>query len=67
MCSPIGEVVFGGETTYFWDLCASWLEALRGPNGLDLSKLKKDITPWQEQCSSEYITYAPLGSSKIIK
>jgi hypothetical protein len=21
---------------------------LRGPNGLDLSKLKKDIQPWQE-------------------
>jgi len=47
MCSPTGEVIFGGETMRFWDLRAPWLEPLRGPNGLDLSRLKKDIQPWQ--------------------
>ena len=46
----------------FWDLRAPWLEPLRGPNGLDLSKLKKDIQPWQERRSAEYMTHAPLGS-----
>ncbi|XLU96761.1 hypothetical protein S245_011113 [Arachis hypogaea] len=38
------------------------LEPLRGPNGLDLSRLKKDIQPWQERRSAEYMTHAPLGS-----
>ncbi|KAB2052558.1 hypothetical protein ES319_A12G129500v1 [Gossypium barbadense] len=33
-----------------------------GLNGLDLSRLKKDIQPWQEQRSAEYMTHAPLGS-----
>ncbi|CAN1866063.1 Photosystem II CP43 reaction center protein [Linum perenne] len=41
MRSPTGEVIFGGETMRFWDLRAPWLEPLRGPNGLDLSRLKK--------------------------
>ncbi|KAK8617184.1 hypothetical protein V6N13_117150 [Hibiscus sabdariffa] len=41
MCSPTGEVIFGRKTMYFWDLRAPWLEPLRGPNGLDLSRLKK--------------------------
>ncbi|KAM0023209.1 putative photosystem antenna protein [Helianthus debilis subsp. tardiflorus] len=45
MCSPTGEVIFGEETMCFWDLRAPWLEPLRGPNGLDLSRLKKDIQP----------------------
>ncbi|KAG8369653.1 hypothetical protein BUALT_Bualt14G0036100 [Buddleja alternifolia] len=31
------------------------LEPLRGPNGLDLSRLKKDIQPWQERRSAEYV------------
>ncbi|KAK8636523.1 hypothetical protein V6N13_124268 [Hibiscus sabdariffa] len=62
MCSPTGEVIFGGETMRFWDLRAPWLEPLRGPNGLDLSRLKKDIQPWQERRSAEYMTHAPLGS-----
>ena len=44
------------------DLRAPWLEPLRGPNGLDLSRLKKDIQPWQERRSAEYMTHAPLGS-----
>ncbi|KAF2294731.1 hypothetical protein GH714_015781 [Hevea brasiliensis] len=30
-------------------------------NGLDLSRLKKDIQPWQECRSMEYMTHAPLG------
>ncbi|KAL5645767.1 hypothetical protein ACJX0J_004103 [Zea mays] len=46
----------------FWDLRAPWLEPLRGSNGLDLSRLKKDIQPWQERRSAEYMTHAPLGS-----
>ncbi|KAL5645173.1 hypothetical protein ACJX0J_002323 [Zea mays] len=50
------------ETMRFWDLRAPWLEPLRGPNGLDLSRLKKDIQPWQERRSAEYMTHAPLGS-----
>ncbi|XP_038713518.1 photosystem II CP43 reaction center protein-like [Tripterygium wilfordii] len=62
MRSPIEEVIFGGETMRFWDLRAPWLEPLRGPNGLDLSRLKKDIQPWQERRSAEYMTHAPLGS-----
>ncbi|CAI9286781.1 unnamed protein product [Lactuca saligna] len=62
MRSPTGEVIFGGETMRFWDLRAPWLEPLRGPNGLDLSRLKKDIQPWQERCSAEYMTHAPFGS-----
>ncbi|RYQ79530.1 hypothetical protein Ahy_Scaffold5g107748 [Arachis hypogaea] len=49
---PTGEVIFGGETMRFWDLRAPWLEPLRGPNGLDLSRLKKDIQPWQERRSA---------------
>uniref|UniRef100_A0A0E0NEA4 Photosystem II D2 protein n=1 Tax=Oryza rufipogon TaxID=4529 RepID=A0A0E0NEA4_ORYRU len=57
-----GDVIFGGETMRFWDLRAPWLEPLRGPNGLDLSRLKKDIQPWQERRSAEYMTHAPLGS-----
>ncbi|KAF4400816.1 hypothetical protein G4B88_004359 [Cannabis sativa] len=56
------EVIFGGETMRFWDLRAPWLEPLRGPNGLDLSRLKKDIQPWQERRSAKYMTHAPLGS-----
>ncbi|ESQ45954.1 hypothetical protein EUTSA_v10011056mg, partial [Eutrema salsugineum] len=62
MRSPTGEVIFGGETMHFWDLRAPWLEPLRGPNGLDLSRLKKDIQPWEERRSAEYMTHAPLGS-----
>jgi hypothetical protein len=27
-----------------------------------LSRLKKDIQPWQERRSAEYMTHAPLGS-----
>jgi hypothetical protein len=40
-----GWVIFGGETMRFWDLRAPWLEPLRGPNGLDLSRLKKALSP----------------------
>ncbi|URE07928.1 hypothetical protein MUK42_18465, partial [Musa troglodytarum] len=62
MRSPIGEIIFERETMHFLDLRAPWLEPLRGPNGLDLSRLKKDIQPWQERRSTEYMTHAPLGS-----
>ncbi|PHT58586.1 Photosystem II CP43 reaction center protein [Capsicum baccatum] len=62
MRSPTGEFIFGGETMHFWDLRALWLEPQRGPNGLHLSRLKKDIQPWKERRFAEYMTHAPLGS-----
>eukprot|EP01033_Poteriospumella_lacustris_P023623 gene23623-gene14620 len=62
MRSPSGEIIFGGETMRFWDLRAPWLEPLRGPNGLDVTKIKEDIQPWQERRAAEYMTHAPLGS-----
>jgi photosystem II CP43 chlorophyll apoprotein len=62
MRSPTGEIIFGGETMRFWDFRGPWLEPLRGPNGLDLDKVKKDIQPWQARRAAEYMTHAPLGS-----
>ena len=62
MRSPTGEIIFGGETMRFWDVRAPWLEPLRGPNGLDLNKIKYDIQPWQARRAAEYMTHAPLGS-----
>ncbi|KAG8472153.1 hypothetical protein CXB51_036336 [Gossypium anomalum] len=41
-------------------------EPLRGPYGLDLSRLKKDIQPWQERHSAEYMLHAPLGSLNFV-
>ena len=55
MRSPTGEVIYGGETMRFWDLRAPWSEPLRGPNGLDLSRLKKDIQLWQERRSADLL------------
>lgn len=62
MRSPSGEIIFGGETMRFWDLRAPWVEPLRGPNGLDINKIKNDIQPWQERRAAEFMTHAPLGS-----
>jgi photosystem II CP43 chlorophyll apoprotein len=62
MRSPSGEIIFGGETMRFWDLRAPWVEPLRGPNGLDVNKIRNDIQPWQERRAAEYMTHAPLGS-----
>ncbi len=62
MRSPSGEVIFGGETMRFWDVRAPWIEPLRGPNGLDIDKIKNDIQPWQVRRAAEYMTHAPLGS-----
>ncbi|MEI6429451.1 MAG: photosystem II reaction center protein CP43 [Pseudanabaena sp. ELA607] len=62
MRSPSGEVIFGGETMRFWDFRGPWLEPLRGPNGLDIDKLKNDVQPWQIRRAAEYMTHAPLGS-----
>ncbi|MEM1169097.1 MAG: photosystem II reaction center protein CP43 [Cyanobacteria bacterium P01_H01_bin.35] len=62
MRSPTGEIIFGGETMRFWDFRGPWLEPLRGPNGLDLNKLKNDIQPWQVRRAAEYMTHAPNGS-----
>ncbi len=62
MRSPTGEIIFGGETMRFWDFRGPWLEPLRGPNGLDLKKIKNDIQPWQIRRAAEYMTHAPNGS-----
>jgi len=62
MRSPTGEIIFGGETMRFWDFRGPWLEPLRGPNGLDLDKIRNDIQPWQARRAAEYMTHAPLGS-----
>jgi photosystem II CP43 chlorophyll apoprotein len=58
MRSPSGEIIFGGETMRFWDMRAPWVEPLRGPNGLDLNKIRNDIQPWQERRAAEYMTHA---------
>ena len=62
MRSPSGEVIFGGETMRFWDFRGPWVEPLRGPNGLDINKIKNDIQPWQVRRAAEYMTHAPNGS-----
>lgn len=62
MRSPTGEIIFGGETMRFWDFRGPWLEPMRGPNGLDLEKLRNDIQPWQIRRANEYMTHAPIGS-----
>lgn len=62
MRSPSGEIILGGETMRFWDMRAPWLEPLRGPNGIDITKIQKDIQSWQERRATEYMTHAPLGS-----
>jgi photosystem II CP43 chlorophyll apoprotein len=62
MRSPSGEIIFGGETMRFWDFRGPWLESLRGPNGLDINKIRNDVQPWQIRRAAEYMTHAPLGS-----
>jgi photosystem II CP43 chlorophyll apoprotein len=62
MRSPTGEIILGGETMRFWDFRGPWLEPLRGPNGLDVDKIRNDIQPWQLRRASEYMTHAPNGS-----
>jgi photosystem II CP43 chlorophyll apoprotein len=62
MRSPTGEIIFGGETMRFWDFRGPWLEPLRGPNGLDLDKLKNDVQPWQIRRAADYMTHAPNAS-----
>jgi photosystem II CP43 chlorophyll apoprotein len=62
MRSPSGEIIFGGETMRFWDMRSPWVEPLRGPNGLEISKIRSDIQPWQVRRAAEYMTHAPLGS-----
>ena len=62
MRSPTGEIIFGGETMRFWDFRGPWLEPLRGPNGLDLDKIRNDVQPWQIRRAAEYMTHAPNGS-----
>nr|GEX81129.1 photosystem II CP43, chloroplastic [Tanacetum cinerariifolium] len=63
---PKGVLIIRATRFKNKDLRATWLEPLRGPNGLDLSRLKKDIQPWQERHSAEYMTHVPLGSLNSI-
>ncbi len=62
MRSPTGEIILGGETMRFWDFRGPWLEPLRGPNGLDVDKIRNDIQPWQLRRAAEFMTHAPQGS-----
>ena len=62
MRSPSGEIIFGGETMRFWDMRAPWVECLRGPNGLDLKRIREDVQNWQIRTAGEYMVHAPLGS-----
>ncbi|HCA97751.1 MAG TPA: photosystem II 44 kDa subunit reaction center protein [Cyanobacteria bacterium UBA9226] len=62
MRSPTGEIILGGETMRFWDFQGPWLEPLRGPNGLEVDKIRNDIQPWQLRRAAEYMTHAPNGS-----
>jgi photosystem II CP43 chlorophyll apoprotein len=41
----------------FWDFRGPWLEPLRGPNGLDLNKLKM-IFNHGKNVAAEYMTHA---------
>ena len=62
MRSPTGEIIFGGETMRFWDFRGPWLEPLRGPNGIDIDKIRNDVQPWQVRRAAEYMTHAPNAS-----
>jgi photosystem II CP43 chlorophyll apoprotein len=62
MRSPTGEIILGGETMRFWDFRGPWLEPMRGPNGIDLDKVRNDIQPWQLRRAAEYMTHAPNAS-----
>jgi photosystem II CP43 chlorophyll apoprotein len=62
MRSPTGEIILGGETMRFWDFRGPWLEPMRGPNGIDLDKIRNDIQPWQLRRAAEYMTHAPNAS-----
>jgi photosystem II CP43 chlorophyll apoprotein len=62
MRSPLGEIIFGGETMRFWSIQGGWLEPLRKSKGLDINKIQADIQTWQARRGSEYITHPPLGS-----
>ncbi|MEO0012660.1 MAG: photosystem 44 kDa subunit reaction center protein, partial [Cyanobacteriota bacterium] len=46
----------------FWDFRGPWLEPMRGPNGIDLDKVRNDIQPWQLRRAAEYMTHAPNAS-----
>ncbi|KAI4962623.1 hypothetical protein ZWY2020_028690 [Hordeum vulgare] len=56
MRSLTREVIFGGENMRFWDLPPPWLEPLRGPNRLELSRLKKDIQPFYQIKVVNYVS-----------
>jgi photosystem II CP43 chlorophyll apoprotein len=43
MRSPSGELILGGETMRFWDMRAPWIEPLRGPFGLELTRLLRTL------------------------
>ena len=62
MRSPSGEMILGGETMRFWSMQSPWLEPIRNPKGLDISKLQTDIQQWQVRHAAEHMIHAPLGS-----
>ena len=66
MRSPTGEIILGGETMRFWDFRGPWLEPMRGPNGIDLDKVRNDIQPWQLRRAAEYMTHAPNASINAV-
>ena len=45
----------------FWDMRAPWVEPLRGPNELEINKIRSDTQPWQVRRAAEYVSHAPLG------
>jgi photosystem II CP43 chlorophyll apoprotein len=62
MRSPLGEIIFGGETMRFWSMGGGFVEPLRTSFGLDIYGIQSDIQTWQERRAAEYMTHAPLGS-----
>jgi photosystem II CP43 chlorophyll apoprotein len=62
MRSPLGTIIFGGETMRFWSIQANWLSPIRSAIGLDICKIELDIQTWQERRAAEFMTHSPLGS-----
>ena len=62
MRSPIGSIIFGGETMRFWSIQTGWQEPLSTSKGMDINKLLNDVQAWQDRRSAEYMTHALLGS-----
>ncbi|MBA0764743.1 hypothetical protein Gotri_014033, partial [Gossypium trilobum] len=64
---------FPDQKSHFWrgnyvflGSACSLVRTSKRSQWLDLSRLKKDIQPWQERHSTEYMTHTPLGSLNSI-